>query len=74
MNHFDIHRIVAGAIYDFAGFLTVQKEELNLGSMHDCGPLFDALTRWAENRNLYVPNADSQNWNQWLSRVSSIDS
>lgn len=74
MNHFDIHRIVAGAIYDFAGFLTVQKEELKLGSMHDCVPLVDALTRWAEIRNLYVLDADLQNWNQWLSRVTSIDS
>jgi len=54
--------VVAGAIFDFAGYLTTRPESMPVGSSKDAGPMVGHIQKWAKQRNLSLDNADVKGW------------
>jgi hypothetical protein len=59
-------QIVAGALYDFMGFLTSRPEEITLSGHHEPHALLAALGEWAEARNLDIENALVREWHECI--------
>jgi hypothetical protein len=57
-------KAIAGAIFDFAGFLTGRDEEIKLGGQNDCGHMIEEIRQWAKLRGLNLDEADVQGWNR----------
>ena len=57
------HRVVAGALFDFMGWLTSRRERLVLSSTDDAAPAADAIKDFAEMRGLSLDDAKVQDWN-----------
>ena len=57
------HRVVAGALFDFMGWLTSRRERLMLSSIDDAAPAADAIKDFAEMRGLSLDDAKVQDWN-----------
>ena len=57
------HRVVAGALFDFMGWLTSRRERLVLSSTDDAAPAADAIKDFAEMRGLSLNDAKVQDWN-----------
>ena len=64
---FSLDRVVAGAVYDFAAYLTTQGETLEVGARHEPGPLIDLLKAWAGDRSLPLDGAWVRRWQDALS-------
>ena len=60
------HSIVAGALFDFMGWLTSRKERLVLSSSAEASPAVEAIQEFAKMRGLSLADADVQNWQQAL--------
>lgn len=60
--------IVAGAIYDFAGFMTTRPVSVSIGASDACGPVVDLITSFAEKRGLDLEEAAVQSWNLCIGR------
>lgn len=60
------HAMIAGALFDFLGYLTTRPEPLTLGSEHEAPPAVDALQAWASERGLSLEHADVHRWQQRL--------
>lgn len=60
--------IVAGAIYDFAGFMTTRPVSVSIGASEACGPVVDLITSFAEKRGLDLEEAAVQSWNLCIGR------
>ena len=58
----DINDIVAGAIFDFMGYLTTRDELLKLSAFHEAGPAVAAIEEWAEKAGLSLENASVRDW------------
>lgn len=54
---------VSGALFDFLGWATSQKEVLKLGSNELVPPAVQALEKWAALRGLDLDEADVKGWN-----------
>ena len=54
---------IAGALYDFLGFLTTLKEPVTMSARHQSGIAVDLLQRWAEERGFSIKSANVKNWN-----------
>ena len=52
------HRVVAGALFDFMGWLTSRRERLVLSSTDDAAPAADAIKDFAELRGLSRNDAE----------------
>lgn len=62
-----IQRIVAGAIFDFAGFLTTLQEPITLGHREEtCARTVKLIEEWAASRGLKLDNADVGGWQREL--------
>ena len=48
----NMQKIVAGAIFDFAAFLTGRDTEIKFGGHNDCSIMVDEIKKWATMRNL----------------------
>jgi hypothetical protein len=60
-------RDIAGALFDFLAFLTIQKKTLAVGASEPCaGSLCDLLSEWAAIRGLSIENARIKHWTQCL--------
>ena len=57
------HRVVAGVLFDFMGWLTSRRERLVLSSTDDAAPAADAIKDFAEMRGLSLNDAKVQDWN-----------
>lgn len=57
-----MNEIIAGALFDFAAYLTTRNETLVLGSGHDAAPIVQALEEWAEDREFDLTDADVTHW------------
>ena len=55
---------VAGALFDFLGFLTTRDDVSTFGSSEECSTAVDLLKEWANIRNLSLDSADVENWHQ----------
>ena len=62
--------IVAGAIFDFAGFMTSRSEVIEVGSTADAGPVADLVKEWAELRGLDLADAAVLSWQLHITRAS----
>lgn len=62
--------IVAGAIFDFAGFMTTRSEVIEVGSTAEAGPVADLVKEWAESRGLDLANAAVLSWQLHITRAS----
>ena len=56
------HSVIAGALFDFMGWLTSRKERLALSSVDDASPAVDAITDFAKMRGLSLDDARVQDW------------
>jgi hypothetical protein len=56
------HAIIAGALFDFLGWLTSRKERLALSRVDDASPAVNAITDFAKMRGLSLDDARVQDW------------
>ena len=56
------HAIIAGALFDFMGWLTSRKERIVLSSADEASPAVDAIRNFAKMRGLSLDNAQVQEW------------
>ena len=60
------HSIVAGALFDFMGWLTSRKERIVLSSSDNASPAVEAITEFAKMRGLSLDDAKVQDWQDSL--------
>lgn len=53
---------VAGALFDFIGFLTTRDKRITLSSSYPSTPALDALEDWAKLRGLDISEAAVRDW------------
>ena len=58
--------IVAGALYDFLGYLTTRPKPTTFGSAYDATPALDLLCSWAASRGLDLSEAAVTDWREAL--------
>ncbi len=56
------HAMIAGALFDFMGWLTTRDERLVLSSADEAGPAVDAIRDFAKIRGLSLDDAMVQDW------------
>ena len=56
------HPVIAGALFDFMGWLTSRKERIVLSSSDEASPAVDAIRDFAKMRSLSLDDAKVQNW------------
>lgn len=56
------HSVVAGALFDFMGWLTSRDKRLTLSSTDEAGPAVEAITEFAKMRGLSLDDARVQDW------------
>lgn len=54
--------VVAGAIYDFAGFLTTRRPAIAVGASALTYPVAELVREWAAARGLSLREADVEHW------------
>lgn len=54
---------IAGALFDFLGFLTTRDVPTTFGASHDATPAIELLAEWAKTRGLSLDDADVGGWN-----------
>ena len=62
------HTVIAGALFDFMGWLTTRKERLILSSTDDASPAADAIKVFAEMRGLSLNDARVQDWQNYTTQ------
>lgn len=55
-------QVVAGALFDFLGYLTSRDKSLTVGAAHDSPAVLDVLTAWATLRGLRIDEAMVERW------------
>ena len=56
---------IAGALFDFIGFLTTRRERLCLSENDNVSTAVDALQEWAKKRDLNLDGAEVKHWQDW---------
>ena len=56
------HAVIAGALFDFMGWLTSRKERIVLSSADEASPAVDAIRDFAKMRGLSLDDAKVQDW------------
>jgi hypothetical protein len=56
------HQVIAGALFDFMGWLTSRNERLVLSSADHAGPAVEVITEFAKMRGLSLDGARVQDW------------
>lgn len=57
------HQLVAGAVFDVAGYLAIVYHPHNKAAQHEMAA---HIMAWAKARGLELQNADIQNWTNFL--------
>ena len=57
------HTVIAGALFDFMGYLTSRKERIVLSAADDAAPAVDAIRDFAKMRGLSLDDAQVRDWN-----------
>lgn len=63
--------VIAGALYDFLGYLTTRDETLCMGATQECSPVIPALQAWAKTRNLPLDEANVKGWRDSIAASSA---
>ena len=66
-----IDSIIAGAVYDFAAYLTALKTPVEFGSTKDAAPAAEAVKAWLDAHGLRPTNDPNLPWRRALSRVAT---
>jgi len=56
------HTVIAGALFDFMGYLTSCKERIVLSAADDAAPAVDAIRDFAKKRGLSLDDAQVREW------------
>lgn len=56
------HAVIAGALFDFMGWLTSRPKRIMLSSVDDASPAVDAIKDFAKMRGLSLDDAKVQDW------------
>jgi len=56
------HSVVAGALFDFMGWLTSREKRLTLSSLEEASPAVEAITEFAKMRGLRLEDAQVEHW------------
>jgi len=56
------HTVIAGALFDFMGYLTSRKERIVLSASDDAAPAADAIRDFATKRGLSLDDAQVREW------------
>jgi hypothetical protein len=60
----DLCVVIAGALFDFAGFLTSRVKVINLGASEEAGAAVEAIEEWAATRGLSLDEAAVGGWRE----------
>jgi hypothetical protein len=55
-------RVIAGAVFDFLGFLTTRDKPTSFGATRNASPAVKLLQEWANKRGLDLVGADVEGW------------
>ena len=66
-----IDSIIAGAVYDFAAYLTALKTPVEFGSTKDAAPAAEAVKAWLDAQGLRPTNDPNLPWRGALTRVTT---
>src|SRR6218665_1802781 len=69
----DVRAAIAGALFDFLGFLTTHDRRWTFSSRDDAAPAVKALEEWAGKRRLSLDEADVSGWSSALSAASAAE-
>ncbi len=58
------HNDIAGAIFDFAGFLTTRPISTTFGACHDVATMPALIQEWAALRKLGTGAPNTEDWNK----------
>jgi hypothetical protein len=64
------HAVIAGALFDFMGWLTTRDERLVLSSADEASPAVDAIRDFAKMRGLSLDDAMVQDWQDSMKKNS----
>jgi hypothetical protein len=56
------HTVIAGALFDFMGYLTSRKDRIVLSAADDAAPAADAIIDFATKRGLSLDDAQVREW------------
>jgi hypothetical protein len=56
------HTVIAGALFDFMGYLTSRKDRIVLSAADDAAPAADAIKDFATKRGLSLDDAQVREW------------
>ena len=56
------HTVIAGALFDFMGYLTSRQERIVLSAADDASPAVDAIRDFAKKRGLSLDDAQVREW------------
>lgn len=62
--------VIAGALFDFMGWLTTRDERLVLSGADEAGPAVDAIKNFAKMRGLSLDDAKVQDWQVALNNLT----
>lgn len=70
----NVKNLIAGALYDFAGFLTTRKAVLVCSEVHDAAPMAEAVAEFLARRGLNGAEVEPrvQNWNEGVSSPDAL--
>ena len=57
-------RCVAGALFDFLGYLTTRESPVTFSTRHSASPAVEVLQAWADKKGLDISDADVENWDR----------
>jgi hypothetical protein len=60
------HGVIAGALFDFMGWLTSRKERLTLSSADNASPAVEAIAAFAKMRGLSLSTARVEKWHDMV--------
>ena len=60
--------VIAGALFDFMGWLTTRKESLVLSSTDNASPAVESITEFAKMRGLSLDDAKVQDWQNYTTQ------
>jgi hypothetical protein len=68
----ELEQIIAGAVYDLAGYLTTLEQPFLIGTMNEAPALFEQVVAWAFNRGLSLDKPFLNNWKEKANELCPI--
>lgn len=72
IEHAPAGSVIAGALFDFAGYLTTLDKSVTVGASEPSSPMVHLLEGWAEKRGLNLSDANVQDWNKRTAPAAKI--